>query len=395
MSDRGQRSKGSSSAEREYMPQLDSLRFFAVLAVLIAHDAQPERLPWIFGALPWGALGVRLFFVLSGFLITGILLDCRDLADATSQNRLVFIQRFYIRRFLRIFPIYYLVLAVVLAVNLYPAREIWIWLVTYTSNIYISVYGRWIGSLGHFWTLAVEEQFYIFWPWLVLFAPRKWLIPTLSLAIVLAPLYRFFAVTVFPADFFAGNWTKATFTFSCLDSLAGGSLLAVLSQSISGREMIPRVLNRLALPMGSLAFLAVFGLYYYKIEATAYYILSDLFCTLVFCWLVSTASRGFKGVLGRLLEFNLLTYLGKITYGIYVYHNFVPGLLSPILKQFGTEYRTTSLLHFMLALVVTLAMASLSWSLIEQPINNLKRHFKYRAGRTIHSTEKEIELATV
>src|SRR5205823_10347779 len=100
------------------------------------------------------ALGVRLFFVLSGFLITGILLDCRDLADARSQNPLFLMRQFYLRRCLRIFPIYYFVLAVVFAVNLHPAREIWIWLVTYTSNLYISLYGHWIGGLGHFWTLA-------------------------------------------------------------------------------------------------------------------------------------------------------------------------------------------------------------------------------------------------
>jgi peptidoglycan/LPS O-acetylase OafA/YrhL len=278
------------------------------------------------------------------------------------------------------------VLAVVFAVNLHPAREIWIWLVTYTSNIYISLYGRWIGSVGHFWTLAVEEQFYIFWPWLVLFAPRKWLIPILSFAIVLAPLYRFLAVTIFPADFATGSWTKGTFTFSCLDSLAAGALLAVIPESISRREMIPKFFNRLILPVGAISFIVVFLLYHYKIYPIAYYIFNDFFCTMIFCWLVSSASRGFEGIVGRLLEFDLLIYFGKITYGIYIYHNFVPGLLSPILRQFGTEYSKTSLLHFILSIVVTLLIASLSWHLIEQPINNLKRYFKYSLRHTIDTS---------
>jgi peptidoglycan/LPS O-acetylase OafA/YrhL len=373
------------------MPQLDSLRFFAMLAVLIAHNADPRLFPWIFGTFPWATLGVRLFFVLSGFLITGILLDCRDLADATSQNRLFLIRQFYFRRFLRIFPIYYLVLAVVFAVNLYPAREIWIWLVTYTSNIYISRHGHWIGSLGHFWTLAVEEQFYICWPWLVLFAPRKWLTPMLSFAIVLAPLYRFFAVTTYPADFANGVMAKSTFTFSCLDSLAAGALLAVISQSISRREMIPKFLNRIILPMGIIFFMVVFLLHYYKIDSIAYYVFSDLFCTIIFCWLVSSASRGFNGIAGSLLEFHLLIYLGKITYGVYVYHNFVPALLSLII---GTAYDRRSLSHFILSIAVTLAVASLSWHLVEQPINNLKGYFKYNTRRTVRLSDNKIELAS-
>lgn len=390
MSDSGQPSRGIRAAEQQYMPQLDSLRFFAVLGVLIAHDAEPQQFPWIWSTFPWGALGVRLFFVLSGFLITGILLDCRDLADARSQNPLFLMRQFYLRRCLRIFPIYYLVLSVVFAVNLHPARDIWIWLVTYTSNIYISLHGHWIGALGHFWTLAVEEQFYIFWPWLVLFAPRKWLIPVLSFSIVLAPLYRFYAVIIFPADFANGVLAKGTSTFSCLDSLGAGALLAVISQSISGREKIPKFLNRLILPTGATLFMVVFLLHHYKINSTAYYIFANLFSTMIFCWLVSSASRGFNGIVGNLLEFNLLVYLGKITYGIYLYHNFVPKLLS---VTFEIEYNK-SLLHFILAVVVTLGIASLSWHLIEQPINNLKRYFKYNPRLTVHSTDKQVELAT-
>jgi peptidoglycan/LPS O-acetylase OafA/YrhL len=379
-------SDGIRAAERGYMPQLDSLRFFAVLGVMITHNGQPQQFPWIFGTLPWGSLGVRLFFVLSGFLITGILLDCRDLADATSHNPLFLIRQFYIRRFLRIFPIYYFVLAVVFAVNLSPAREIWIWLVTYTSNIYISLYGRWIGNLGHFWTLAVEEQFYIFWPWLVLFAPKKWLIPILSFALVLAPLYRFLAVTIFPADFATGEWTKATFTFSCLDSLAAGALVAVISQSTARKQIISKFFSNLLLPVGAISFILVSILYHYKTYPIAFYVFGDFFSTMVFCWLVSSASRGFNGIVGWLLEFNLLIYFGKITYGIYIYHNFVPALLSPILKQFGTEYSKRSLLHFILSVVVTLLIASLSWHLIEQPINNLKRYFKYTPSHTIDTS---------
>jgi peptidoglycan/LPS O-acetylase OafA/YrhL len=388
----GQRSRGTKVAEREYMPQLDSLRFFAVLAVLIAHEGQPQKFPWILGALPWGALGVRLFFVLSGFLITGILLGCRDLAEATSQNPLFFIRQFYFRRFLRIFPIYYLVLVAIFAVNLHPAREIWVWLLTYTSNIYIALHRQWIGSIGHFWTLAVEEQFYIFWPWMVLFAPRKWLVPMISFAMVLAPVYRFYAVTHDPTDFAVGEFTRDAFTFACLDSLAIGALLALISQCISRREMIQKLLNRLILPIGIISYLVLFLMHYYKVNSTAFFIFGDLSGTLIFCWLVSAASLGFSGIVGKLLECDFIIYFGKITYGIYIYHNLVPVLFSFIFRSFGAEYYKPGLLNFILSSTVALLIASLSWHLVERPINSLKRYFKYAPSRTVQPIYKEIEL---
>src|SRR5215207_8678629 len=122
------------------MPQLDALRFFAVLGVLISHFWTPQELPWLFADIDLGWLGVRLFFVLSGFLITGILLDARSLTETTSLTPVYLIGQFYIRRFLRIFPIYYLVIAIALMFNVMPGRELWGWLVSYTSNIYITVH---------------------------------------------------------------------------------------------------------------------------------------------------------------------------------------------------------------------------------------------------------------
>src|SRR5215217_8567180 len=96
-----------------YRPQLDALRFFAIAGILVAHNLDPGQAPWIFSRFDYAETGVRLFFVLSGFLITGILLGEREAADAAPHRRISAIRRFYARRFLRIFPIYYLTLAVV------------------------------------------------------------------------------------------------------------------------------------------------------------------------------------------------------------------------------------------------------------------------------------------
>jgi peptidoglycan/LPS O-acetylase OafA/YrhL len=161
--------------------------FFAIMGVILTHNWKPAPAPWIFGGVQWGELGVRLFFSLSGFLITGFQIRSREVAERGPERRLFFMRQFYIRRFVRIFPIYYLALVGLVCASVGPSRRIWAWLFTYTTNIYLWHHLDWIGDIGHLWTLAVEEQFYLVWPWLLLFLPRKWLVPLLLGLICLAP----------------------------------------------------------------------------------------------------------------------------------------------------------------------------------------------------------------
>jgi peptidoglycan/LPS O-acetylase OafA/YrhL len=365
------------AAQPSYMPQLDALRFFAVLGVMVAHNWHPRRLPWIFGDLDWAGLGVRLFFVLSGFLITGILIGCRNTADRTGVSLMFFIRRFYIRRILRIFPIYYLVVFIALAVNLEPAREIWGWLLTYTTNVYITLHNEWIGRLGHFWSLAVEEQFYFIWPWIVLMSPRKRVLPILLFFIALAPVYRFYAYMNFPFDIGAMDFKAATFLFGNIDSLAIGALLALLWNSRIPKEKLRGYLTRLVLPTGVIIYMASLILYHYRIQPLVFFVFGDLAAALMFAWLIGAAALGFRNIPGKLLELPALVYLGKISYGIYVYHYLVPLMLVPILAWFGYELVIPGRLNFLLSSVLTIAIASLSWHLFEFPINGLKRYFEY------------------
>ena len=144
--------------------QLDALRGIAVAAVAYSHWIAPR---YQFG-IRWGTAGVTLFFVLSGYLISGILLDCR-----TQSDRPFALRSFYARRFLRIFPLYDLVLLILFAVNLPPVRQTIFWHLTYLSNFYFLHHGGWHGPISIFWTLAVEEQFYLFWPAILLFVPNR------------------------------------------------------------------------------------------------------------------------------------------------------------------------------------------------------------------------------
>jgi peptidoglycan/LPS O-acetylase OafA/YrhL len=359
------------------MPQLDALRFFAVLGVLVSHYWIPKGLFWLFADMDWGWIGVHLFFVLSGFLITAILLRCRYIAENTSQSPLYFIRQFYLRRFLRIFPIYYLVIGIALVLNLPLAREIWGWLVSYTANIYIVVFNRWIGLFSHFWSLAVEEQFYLFWPWLILFLPKKSLAWTMLFVILLAPIYRFSAYEIHRFNISPFDFKSGTLTLGNLDSLGMGALLALVHQSKSNKEAIQKYLSRMVLPFGLFLYTISLALYHYHIKPSVFFSLNDFAVSLIFTWLVSAAAIGFKNALGNILEFSPLKYLGKISYGIYVYHYFIPFFLASIFGFFKIEYHTPSFTNFLLASVVSIAVATLSWHIFEFPINNLKAYFRY------------------
>lgn len=381
-------SKKTSLGHQNYMPQLDALRFFAVFGVMVAHLWHPRRLPWLLGDLDWAGLGVRLFFVLSGFLITGILLDCRISAEKSGIPIMFFIRQFYARRFLRIFPIYYLVVFITIIVDLPPAREIWGWLVTYTTNIYITVNNEWVGKLGHFWTLAVEEQFYLIWPWIILFIPRRWLLPIIVFFISLSPIYRAFAYQIYPFDVGAMDFKAATLTPANLDSLALGALLAVLWKSDIPKPVLQTYLTRLILPIGLILYTICLVLYHYRIKPSIFFIAGDFSASLIFTWLVSSTGLGFKNWFGKILEFPPLSYLGKITYGIYVYHYFAPLILVPVLAHFGYDLQVPGLRNFVLSGILTIIVAVLSWHWLELPINNLKKYFQYLPASQIKRAEK-------
>jgi peptidoglycan/LPS O-acetylase OafA/YrhL len=353
-----------------YLRQLDGLRAVAVLMVLCAHWVPPE-VPLLPGA---GRLGVDLFFVLSGFLITSILLECRELVRG-GRRSLRGALCFYGRRGLRILPLFYATLLAGLVAGVPRVVETWPWHAAYLSNVYLALRGDWAGSVTHFWSLAVEEQFYLVWPWLVFWLPRRWLVPWLLCLAAAAPLFRLTGYLL--------GWSFVAIrvlTPSCLDTLGTGALLACLARrhglgALAGDWRV-RWMGRLGIPLVIAATLPSA----WEPRGFATTVLPGLGAALAFGWLVARAAAGGNGAFGRLLESRALVSLGRISYGVYVIHMFVPGLIARASGLGGgPALPSEGLAALPLLCALTFGAAALSWHCFEKPIQRWKRFLPYEA----------------
>ncbi len=358
------------------MAQLDALRAIAVGMVLFYHFWRPGRQ---YAAL--GPMGVRVFFVLSGFLITGILLRSRELRDAGRAPAALALRRFYIRRVLRIFPLYYLALAIAWYGHVWGGREGIAWNATYLSNVHFFLVnavrpGQWGGHLAHFWSLAVEEQFYLVWPWVILFAPRRWL-PGIALGMAaVGPIFRFVVFRM------TGNDVTPILPLGSVDALALGAYLATVVTPEFASHPLVRPIGAPVLWSGALLFAAyqaatlTDGYWTFRIVAF------DLAVALMSLWLVARAAEGMGGVAGRILENRSLRYVGMISYGIYIYHLMLPDLLPQLAGHLGQPHALGRLgdqtaWYLLFYSAASVAVAAVSWHCFEGPINRLKDRFEY------------------
>jgi len=354
------------------------VRGIAILLVLVCHLTQyggmspqgpwPDRMyrAW---TLPLG-LGVDLFFVLSGFLITGILLDTRDGPD--------YFRNFYARRVLRIFPLYYATLAATFL--LIPAMRrdaVWYW--TYLINYRFADVG-WprVPYLGHFWTLAVEEQFYLVWPALVFFLPRR-VLPWVCVVAVTCALYGRWSLFDAHAPDYANLATHVR-----LDALAIGGLLAWVARRPRG--LAP--LRRPAVALLAVCTAATIWLFSHEHDVTpllAERVLKTFVLAVGFgAFLVLAASAPPASRLRRALCAPWLTRVGLYSYSLYVIHHIVLiGLsrhawnvkrLPPV---FGSHL-PAQLLFSAVAGAGCLALSALSYHQLESRFLALKRYFRYR-----------------
>lgn len=364
-----------------YFEQLNGIRFIAVFLVLIDH--------WLIPINPFsflGHLGVVMFFVLSGFLITRILFENADSCRINRSSPIVKIVRFIYRRSLRIFPIYFLLLAVGGIFSLSNFSEIAGWLISYTPNFYIILHNRWMGVWDHLWSLAVEEQYYLLFPYFVFFIsvakyPRLliWM-----LVMGIGSRLGFYLL--------ASHETKESFwmisyvnPLSAIDSFGLGGILAYLYH-YKYENFVKLVSRSYFIPLSLFVFFVVLYLSHkavYTHDNIWAIVFERFFAGLFSFFLIAQAIGSKSWILGRFLTFTWVSYIGQISYGIYLYHNVVLnyyhekgntiiGYLTTLLPNLKLELPNFILLKFVLSLFIVICLASFSWFFIEKPINRFK-----------------------
>ena len=359
----------------QHMPQLDGLRAYAVLFVMIHH--------WLPGLLhfePWGELGVRCFFVLSGFLITGILLRSRGLLDSGKSTLGWQLRQFYIRRSLRIFPIYYLTLIGGVIVGMNTLQETFWWHASYLSNFYFAFRNAWHGYVSHLWSLAVEEQFYLIWPAVLLMMPLR-LLPRLLLASI--PVAVGFRLAM---ALWLGHEHLATRVLlpACIDQLLIGALLAWYQGGLGARgETLEPLLKKLWVPAGAVM-LVHLVLNQFRWVPVFTVTVGPVVESLFFAVVVGQCAVGFKGGFRHVVANPVAQYFGRISYGLYLYHMFmkyIGSMLENKFGRFGFHMPKDEVAQFFVLLAMSIVAAAASEFLLERPINRLKRLFPTEPGR--------------
>lgn len=368
-----------------HVPALDGIRGLAILMVMVYHltilpGVTAIDRTWA-SVAAFGWAGVDLFFVLSGFLITGILWEAKGGCH--------YFRNFYARRTLRIFPLYYAVMVLLLVVlprlphpqaaryGAVGGEQVWYW--TYLSNFAIGLRHEWhLGSLDVSWSLAIEEQFYLLWPTIVFLLGRRALMGFCAAVVGAAMLTR---ITLTLAGVHPIALTVLT---PCrMDALAVGAFLALAVRGPGGiTALLPRTRAVLAVSLLLLAGLFAaqgpkWGVVRGPGQMFGYSVLAIFYGGV----LLLAVSRPRRGLLNRLFSHRLLTTFGRYSYALYLFHLPISVCLretplrpSRLPAIFGSHL-PGQLLFYAAGIGLSLAAAWLSWRFYEGPLLSLKRFF--------------------
>jgi peptidoglycan/LPS O-acetylase OafA/YrhL len=362
------------------MVVLDGVRGVAILMVLGVHFIGDCPAYTVFGramvkAANYGIWGVDLFFVLSGFLITGLLYDSKGSAH--------YFRDFYIRRTLRIFPLYYGVLALLFIVlpalpTPYPAglaesarHQVWLWL--YASNVYLAIHRTWaLPYVGHFWSLAVEEQFYLIWPIVILSFGRR---PLLGICIAVTALALVLRCVLGLAG--AGALAQLVLTPCRFDALCVGGFLALAVRSVG----LERVARAARLWLGPLLCLVLLASGWNAMRGSLSDVILSIRGTLIAlvfgALLVASLAAPAESAWSRLLRSRALCFLGTRSYGLYVFHGIVaygmgehPAALMALSARIGSG--PAMVVSAVLGAGASILIAAASYELVERHFLRLK-----------------------
>jgi peptidoglycan/LPS O-acetylase OafA/YrhL len=365
----------AASVVGRHIPALDGIRGAAILLVLIHHLAQSMQYEFGFKnplqrATVFGWTGVELFFVLSGFLITGILYDSKGSGH--------YFKNFYLRRVLRIFPLYYGTLLLVLLLRaIWPQAGVYgnenpAWMWVYLTNIVIARKG--LGAFGfvdHFWSLAIEEHFYVVWPLVVFLLSRRRLIRLTGVLFFLSLGLRIALVL-------GGTSPDAIYVLTPLrlDALSVGAFLALVVRRPEGLRQLARPvwLVGSVSGLGIIAVIIIRHTVYHAdpvMQTLGYSLLAVFFGAVLILSLTSSLQQVFSSA--------ILRWFGKYSYGMYVWHPimFIFVFHTDLARTIrGGSGMVEMVVSVFLALGAMFAVTLLSWHLWESQFLKLKRHFK-------------------
>jgi peptidoglycan/LPS O-acetylase OafA/YrhL len=343
--------------------QLDGLRAVAMLAICWDHWC-PASWPRVF------PFEVFLFFflVLTGYLITGSLLRERERGEGRGEAwKVEALKTYQIRRGLRILAPYYAALVVawiVRAPDLGPGLA---WYVLHLSNIHMAFLGYWPAGTNHFWSLAMQQQFYLIWPFVIWFLPRRWLVPTILGFTAVGPVSRLFHDQL-------QSWCAwpQLLTWASLDYFGIGALFALAVHR--GISMESGGLRWLA-GVAWLGYLAIFGAHALGWPTFGLRAIQQTLLGVALLGVIAVGSVGFSGWAKAVLEHPVLQRIGQVSYGIYLFHNLAPlvtGKIGWFLWNGSFESGMGAVFRIAVFAAVTWGLTLASWRWIEQPLQGVR-----------------------
>ena len=371
-----QKNSDNKISERIYFPELDGLRFFAFILVFIHHNTLFANIPYLSVLKINGWIGVDLFFVLSAYLFTYLLI-----AESKKTNTINF-RKFYIRRIFRIWPIYFLLVALSIFATLIVfhgklSNDIMIrilGLFTFSDNILSSIYGyNKMSFSGHLWTIGYEEQFYIFIPFIIYTLVRasfKMRLISLLLLVVIFNAIRFYLIyqnVPYPAIY--------VLPFTHFESIILGIVVGFGGLDFCLKKINPLILAGTGILVFTLIeFLPARNVITYWQILT--YLLVGISTALI---LYATLKSSY---LKRKLSNKIFVFLGKRSYGLYIYHRLAIVIVTFTLKRLHV-IPLNSLTMFIFSLIITILISIVSYQLIEIPFLVLKRKYEVITSRPI------------
>ncbi len=361
------------------IPQIDGLRAIAILLVISFHyinnqlvNATDKIAKFFCLATSFGWAGVDLFFVLSGFLIGSILI--------ANKHKNKFFSTFYIRRFVRIIPTYYLLIIFFIIICTIPFFKTNYFVagnnVIPTWSYFLMMHNVYMGQLNNMgnnamsvtWSIGIEEQFYLIIPFIIYYIKNKWLPFLLVFFIILANIFRFYYTT-------PGQWIPAYVLLPCrMDAISFGVLIAWINSNYNLTTFATKYFKKISLIM--ISTVAICAFLYLKYQDIGI-IRNSLFALFFACAIVFALSKP-NSFYGKILANNALNWIGKISYSLYLFHYLIIGIFNVIATTYFKNIGTIlGICTTILALLFTFLFSWIVYNYIEKPTVALGKKFNY------------------